>query len=220
MARAGAVIARHHGRSVAVNFGSAAGELAACVTAVGVADRSELVKLELQGPQRTLSRVVTSCTGSAPATGGALCTGTAWWCAAGPERMLVLSDPGGGQRLRSRIGRLGSRHPALRIRDLSDDWGAIAVVGAHAGDVLAALGVYGEAGDPRCAAPVTTHAVGTTEILWLLQSDHSALAVMPHADAPAVWQAIHRAGRPLGICAVGQDAVTRYSLLARTQAEH
>lgn len=215
MARAGGVVATHHGRSVAVNFGSAAGELAACVSAVGLGDRSDLIKLELTGPRRTLSQVASSVTGSAPAPGGALWSGAAWWCVDGPQRLIVLSEAAGAERLSSRIGRLALRHPALALRDRTDAWGAIAIVGAHAGDVLALIGVYGDAGDPRSVAPVTRHTVGAADVLWLLQSDHCALAVMPHGDAPAVWQAVHRAGRPLGICAVGQDAIARYSLLAR-----
>ncbi|MGI8714759.1 MAG: hypothetical protein ACR2NR_16580 [Solirubrobacteraceae bacterium] len=219
VARAGGVVASRHGRAVAVNFGSAAGELAACVTAVGLADRSDLVKLELEGPQRVLAHVLANSTGSAPAPGGAVCTGSAWWCAAGPERVVVLSQPAGGERLRASIARFALRHPSLRIRERSDEWGTIAIVGARAGDVLAQLGVYGEQRDPRSVAPVTTHPVGSVDVLWLLQSDRRALAVMPLAEAPAVWRTVHRAGRPLGICAVGQEAIARYSLLARADRE-
>jgi hypothetical protein len=38
---------------------------------------------------------------------------------------------------------------------------------------------------------------------------------MAAADAPVVWHAIERAGRPHGLCAVGQDALARYALLRR-----
>jgi hypothetical protein len=37
--RAGAVLARRDGRDVAINFGSAAAELAVCVRSVGIVDR-------------------------------------------------------------------------------------------------------------------------------------------------------------------------------------
>jgi glycine cleavage system aminomethyltransferase T len=217
--RAGAVFCNHSGRSVALNYGSAAGELAACVTGAGLADRSELVKLSLEGPAQVLEQVVHSLTGAALAPGGAAFTGAAWWCAGSPERVLVLSEPASGDRLHSRIRRLLTWHPALRIRDLSAEWSAIAIVGRRAGKVLAALGVYGEAQDPRSVSPVSSCRVANADVTWLLQSDHRALALMGHQEAPAVWHALHSAGERFGICAVGHEAITRYTLLARTHPE-
>jgi glycine cleavage system aminomethyltransferase T len=217
VARAGAIRCDHDGRPVALHYGSAAGELAACVSRVGLGDRSELEKLALEGPPHTLHQVVGSLTGMALAPGGALSTGTAWWCAPTPERVLVLAEPGQADRLSSRIRRLGARHPDLRMRDLSQAWSAIAVVGRQTGDVLARLGVYGATGDPRSAAPVSVRRVVGAEVTWLLQSDHRALGLVGHRDAPAVWHALHAVGRPFGICAVGQEAIARYTLLARSQ---
>jgi glycine cleavage system aminomethyltransferase T len=215
VSRAGAIRGDHDGRSVALHYGSAAGELAACVSRVGLGDRSELGKLALEGSHETLRQVVSDLTGMALAPGGALCTGTVWWCAPTPERVLVLPEPSDGDRLLSRIRRLGARHPDLRIRDLSHAWSAIAIVGRQAGDVLARLGVYGATGDPRSVAPASSLRVAGFEVTWLLQSDHRALALMGHSDAPAVWHALHAVGRPFGICAVGQQAIARYTLLAR-----
>ena len=217
VSRAGAIRGDHAGRPVALHYGSAAGELAACVSRVGLGDRSELGKLALEGPGATLGRVVSDLTGMALASGGALPTETAWWCAATPERVLVLTEPGDGDRLPSRIRRLAARYPDLRIRDLSQAWSAIAIVGRQAGEVLARLGVYGATGNPRSVAPASSLRVAGVDVTWLLQSDHRALALMGHRDAPTVWHALHAVGRPFGICAVGQDAIARYALLARTQ---
>jgi glycine cleavage system aminomethyltransferase T len=216
VSRAGAIRGDHDGRPVTLHYGSAAGELAACVSRVGLGDRSELGKLALEGSHETLRQVVSHLTGMALATGGALCTGTVWWCAPTPERVLVLTEPSDGDRLQSRIRRLGARHPDLRIRDLSHAWSTIAIVGRQAGDVLARLGVYGATGDPRSVAPASSLRVAGSEVTWLLQSDHRALALMGHRDAPAVWHALHAAGRPFGICAVGQQAIARYTLLGRS----
>ena len=217
MSRAGAIRCDHNGQPVTLHYGSAAGELAACVSRVGLGDRSELRKLALEAPQQTLAHVVANLTGTALAPGGALHTSTAWWCAVTSERVLVLSEPGDGDRLTNRIGRLGARHPDLRIRDLSQAWSAIAIVGRQSGDVLARLGVYGATGDPRSVAPVSVRPTNGAEVTWLLQSDHRALALMGHREAPAVWHALHAVGRPFGICAVGHEAIARYTLLARTQ---
>jgi glycine cleavage system aminomethyltransferase T len=216
VSRAGAIRCDHDGRPVALHYGSAAGELAACVSRVGLGDRSELGKLALEGSHETLRQVVSHLTGMGLATGGALCTGTVWWCAPTPERVLVLTEPSAGDRLQSRIRRLGARHPDLRVRDLSHAWSAIAIVGRQAGDVLARLGVYGATGDPRSVPPASSLLVAGSEVTWLLQSDHRALALMGHRDAPAVWHALHAVGRPFGICAVGEHAIARYTLLARS----
>jgi glycine cleavage system aminomethyltransferase T len=217
VSRAGAVRCEHGGQPVALHYGSAAGELAACVSRVGLADRCELRKLALEGPPQALKQVVSALTGMALAPGGALGTGTAWWCAPTSQRVLVLAEPSDGERLAGRIRRLGARHPELRIRDLSQAWGAIAIVGRQSGDVLARLGVYGATGDPRSVAPVSVRRIAGAEVTWLLQSDHRALGLMGHRQAPAVWHALHAAGRSFGICAVGHEAIARYTLLARTQ---
>jgi glycine cleavage system aminomethyltransferase T len=213
LTRAGVIRGDH----LALHFGSAAGELAACVTRVGLADRSDLATFALEGPPAMLESVTTGLTGATLAPGGTLPTGSAWWCAAAPERVLVVVEAGDRERMHARIGRLAARHPALRIRDLSSEWGAIALVGRRAGAVLARLGVYGESGDPRSAAPVGTHPVAGAQVTWVLQSDDRALALMTHREAPQVWHALHAAGRPFGICAVGQEAVVRYSLLTRAR---
>jgi glycine cleavage system aminomethyltransferase T len=219
LARAGGNLRGEGNRAAAVDFGSAAGELAACVSRVGLADRSELVKLVLEGSRTTLERAIGELTGATLACGGALRTGETWWCAAGSEQIVAISEPAAGDRLYPRVRRMAARHPALAICDRSDEWSAIQVVGRRAGRVLAALGVYGPAGDPRAIAPVTRHPIAGAQVTRLLESDHRALALMDHGEAPAVWQALNGAGRAFGICAVGREALARYSLLARSHPE-
>jgi len=77
---------------------------------------------------------------------------------------IAATEPGDGDRLQSRIRRLGARHPDLRIRDLSHAWSAIAIVGRQAGDVLARLGVYGATGDPRSVVPASSLRVADAEV--------------------------------------------------------
>ena len=50
LCQAGAVFASRSGRRAAINYGSAAGELAVCVSAVGLVDRSELSTLVVEAP--------------------------------------------------------------------------------------------------------------------------------------------------------------------------
>ena len=56
------------------------GALAACVTGAGMADCSELIKLELSGSPETLRALSLQLTGTALAAGGAVAAGGAWWC--------------------------------------------------------------------------------------------------------------------------------------------
>jgi hypothetical protein len=81
--------------------------------------------------------------------------------------------------------------------------------------VLAALGVYGKAGDPRSVAPFAAAPTGSVPTLWLLASDHRVLALVPRARAGEAWLAIDHAGRGAGICCVGREALARYALLDR-----
>jgi glycine cleavage system aminomethyltransferase T len=211
--QAGGVLVTRHGRAVVAHYGSAAGELAACVSHVGLADCSELTKLVLDGPPQQLAQLTRRMAGTELAPGGATFSAGAWWCAESAERMIVVSDPQIGGRLALQLHACGSRHPSVSLVDHSEDWAALAVVGRRARPLLAQLGVYGDAGDPRRAAPLTAHAVTGADVLWLLESDSRALALVPRAHAAAVWQAIDRAGQTFGISAVGREAIARYALI-------
>jgi glycine cleavage system aminomethyltransferase T len=205
----------HDGRAVVAHYGSAAGELAACVSAVGLADRSDLAKLVLEGPPAQLQHLSQRLTGSEIAPGGAVLSGGAWWCAEQPERMLVLGEAGHSERLRAVLHARVARRSAVSLTDRSADLAALAVVGRRASALLAELGVYGASGNPRHVPPLTAHTGAGAEVLWLLESDDKALAVMAAAEAPTVWHTIERAGQRFGLCAVGQEALARYALIRR-----
>lgn len=194
------------------SYGSAAGELAACVSAVGLADCSQMTKLVVSGPAGRL-RELTRCLADAElALGGLVHEAGAWWCAESCERLLVLAEPGADPLARRPELAAPDRSP-VAVSDRSLDWAALAVVGQRAGAVLAALGVYDPSGEPRAAAPVAARTAAGVTATWVLQADDRALAVLPRADAPALWQAIAAIGRPWGICAVGQQAIARYALM-------
>jgi glycine cleavage system aminomethyltransferase T len=211
--RAGAVTVDGAAGPLVVNYGSAAGELAACVTAAGVADCSWLCKLELSGPAGAVDDAVRRLTGSTLARGGVLHAVSAWWCAPEPGRVIVLCERAIGDRLHSLLEVSPAFDAAVQVSDRSAEWTAIAVVGRRAADVLAGLGVYGTAGDPRTVAPFTAARAGSVPALWLLASDRRTLALIPCARAGEAWMAIERAGRDAGICCVGRDALARYALL-------
>jgi glycine cleavage system aminomethyltransferase T len=213
--RAGGVRATHAGHVVVTSYGSAAGELAACMTAVGLADWSQLTKLILDGPPAALRALTSRLADAELAPGGTVSAGGAWWCAETATRTIVLCEPQRATRLRAALAREAPRQPSITVTDRTAGWATLAVVGRRAGDLLACLGVYGPSGDPRAVPPVRDHRCGGVTATWLLQSDDIAWAVLPRTDAPALWRAIERAGRPLALCAVGQEAVSRYALTRR-----
>jgi glycine cleavage system aminomethyltransferase T len=211
--QAGGVLVSRNGRAAVAHYGSAAGELAACVSAVGLADCSELTKLVLSGSASQLGRLTSGLVGTELAPGGAAFSGGAWWCAETAERMIVVGDPRIGDRLRAQLQARVSRRASVALEDHSQDWAALAVVGRRARPLLAELGVYGASGDPRWVAPLTAHSVTGADVLWLLESDCRALALMPRTQAAAAWRTIDHAGQPFGVSAVGYEAVARYALI-------
>jgi glycine cleavage system aminomethyltransferase T len=182
---------------------------------VGLGVRSDLAILELAGAAAQLAHLSQRLTGSEIAPGGAVPSGGAWWCAPSGERMLVLCEASRAERLHAVLQARVARRSSVALTDRTADMAALAVVGRRSSALLAKLGVYGESGNPRDVPPLTTHSGAGGEVHWLLESDDKALALTAAADAPAVWHAIERAGRPFGLCAVGQEALARYGLIRR-----
>lgn len=201
---------------MAVHYGSAAAELAVCVRAVGLVNRSDLSTLALEAPPAQLAALMARLIGATVAPGGLVSTGSACWCGDGADRVIVVCDPRTGGRLVEALHAHAARHVA--VRDRSSELVALALLGRHTSRVLAALGVYGESGDPREAKPFARGAVDGIPAWWLLQSDHRAVALVAREQAGEAWLAIERAGRPFGISCVGDDAACRYALMERLQA--
>lgn len=214
--QAGAVFANRGGRAAAIHYGSAAGELAVCVSAVGLVDRSELTTLALQAPSAQLNQLTSRLAGGEVAPGGALDAAGAWWCGAAPDTVVVVCEPGVGRRLVDRLRVHAAHQVALRV--LTVDFSAIGLLGPEAASVLRALGVYGTRGDPRSVAPFGRGTIAGSEVWWLLESDHSAIMLAPSEQAGRVWRAVESAGRPFGLSCVGQEAAGRYALLERTHS--
>jgi glycine cleavage system aminomethyltransferase T len=201
---------------VAVHFGSAAAELAVCVRTVGLVDRSDLSIVTLEAPAAQLSALMSRLAGATVAPGGLLSGGGAWWCGEAADRVMVVCDSRTGRRLIDALHADAARHVA--VRDRSTELAALALLGRNASKVLAALGVYGQSGDPREARPFARASIDWIPASWLLQSDHHAMALVPRERAGEAWLAIERAGRPFGISCVGDEAACRYALMERLQA--
>jgi hypothetical protein len=213
--RAGAVLSIREGHPVAVHFGSAAAELAVCVRAVGLVDRSDLAILTLEAPAAQLSALMKRLVGATVSPGGLVSGGSACWCCEAPDRAMVVCDRRTGRRLVEALHGDAARH--VTVRDRSSELAAIGLLGRNAGEVLAALGVYGHSGDPRRAQPFARGSIERIPAWWLLQSDRRALALVAPEHAGEAWVAIERIGRPFGISCVGHEAACRYAVMERLQ---
>ncbi len=212
--RAGGVLSTRDGRTVAINFGSAAAELAVCVRTVGLVDRAELSTLALEAPPAQLSALMRRVAGATVSAGGLLTGARALWCGETASRVIVVCDPRTAERLAGGLRADAARH--IGVHDLSSQLTAIGLLGRNTTQVLSALGVYGPSGDPRSAQPFSRATVGDGDAAWwLLQSDRRALALVDREAAGEAWLAIERAGRPYGISCVGQEAAERYTLMER-----
>lgn len=214
--QAGAVFANHEGRSAAIHYGSAAGELAVCVSAVGLVDRSDLATLALEAPSPQLAQLTSRLAGGEIAPGGALDAAGAWWCAAAPDTVVVVCRPDVRRRLIERLRVHAAHQVSLRV--LSLDFSALGLLGPQTPSLLRALGVYGPDGDPRSVAPFGRGTIAGNDVWWLLASDRSALMLVDRARAGELWRAIESAGRPYGLSCVGQEAAGRHALLERTRS--
>jgi glycine cleavage system aminomethyltransferase T len=210
--RAGGVVAMRGGRRVVIGYGSAAGELAACVSEVGLADCSHLAAIRVEGPGEQLTALVQRMTAARLAVGGVVRCGGAWWCRVTPDEVMAVGAPAGADRLLAMIRGAAARRTTATIRDVSPGWACLAVAGRRADSVLAAAGAFGEARDPRRVAPARRARVAGVDGLWLLCCDKLGLVLVPRAQAGVVWTALLRAGRTSGICCIGVDALARYAL--------
>ena len=211
--RAGAVLSTRDGRPVAINFGSAAAELAVCVRTVGLVDRSDLCTLALEAPLAQLSALMRRLVGATVSPGGLVSAGSAWWCGETANRVIVVCDPRTALRLAEGLRTDAARH--VDVHDRSGELTTIGLLGRNTGQVLSALGVYGASGDPRAAKPFAPASVDGIRAQWLLQSDRRALVLVGRERAGEAWLAIERAGRPYGISCVGHEAAARFALMER-----
>jgi glycine cleavage system aminomethyltransferase T len=208
--RAGAVVNTPHGATVAAHYGSATAELAVCVQAVGLADRSDLVKVAITGDRQAVSNTVAVAADCHLAAHGCIETGGAWWCAASNERIVVVAEPASGPALLTAIRKAAA--PSVQITDQSAEVAAIGLVGRRALQVLAALGVLV---NPRVTPPFGEATIANERVELLLQSYRRAVVLVDRGAAAEVWQAIEEAGRAFRVSCVGSDALGRFAVLDR-----
>ena len=213
--KAGATMVARHGWWVAAHFGSPAGELALCETAVGLADRSDLGKLELRGEASAVEQLVGQLSGGSVDPGDALLAEGAWWCAVSRTHVLALCDAGDTERLAAAAREAMRWTPGATATDVTAAHAAIGLLGPRTADVLAELSdIEPPLGDVEEPAFDVLRLAAVPAML-LRGTAGSAVVFTETARAAELWTEIERAGREAGIGHVGADAVSRLSPLVR-----
>jgi hypothetical protein len=207
-------------RRVAAHYGSAAGELAVCISRVGLALRTDLAVLMITGTPRGLDLLTQRVLHYRVAPRGAMLDGGAWWCRSrGRSQLVVICPCTRATRLSTRLRQDVNRLPRGSLVDVSESNWLFNVIGRHARQVLADIGVYGPTRDPRDAAPFVDAPVLGHRVSWLLAASNDALAIVETADAVDVWNALQAAGRTYAMGHVGLESLTRYRLIATRLVE-
>ncbi len=198
-----------------LHYGSAAGELSACLSGVGIVDRSDLIPTRATARPDTIDDLAGRLTGGPLRVGGTTRLAETWCCRPSAGVLLLLSPASAVTRV-GRVLRAGRvHHVGIVLDDGPDDSALLGVVGRATPALLTQLGVYDTATGPRAARPCSTTPLNGVESTWLLESDASAVAHVPRADASSARATIEAAGLPLGIARVGQEAFDRFRLVER-----
>jgi glycine cleavage system aminomethyltransferase T len=186
------------------HYGSVATELAICRKTAGLADRSELGRLELTGREPWIEHALAHAIGPAvPQPGRAARLGDTWCCRVAPDRALIVAPEPALARWR-RLAReaVVAGHP-IACADGSRSTAAVSLVGPSAAAVLRLAGLpYGpEVGD-----------LAAGEDAIVLRDGPQQFLLLPGAP---IWDALLDAGRPLGLSPVGSDAIVRLRAVSR-----
>jgi glycine cleavage system aminomethyltransferase T len=216
--RAGAVMVQRDGRCVAAHFGSPAGELAVCSSAVGLVDRSEIAKLELCGYPEALDQVVYDVSDSQLEPNEVLRVNGVEWCSASPDRVFALCEPALAFALSERLHEAALRAPGALLTDETDDLAALALLGPAAPSVVAALGAWNleTIGLPQPSFAATT--LDGMPVYLLEESPMRMLILVERDCAVELWDLLERVGRPYGLSCVGLEAAERFSMVERQLA--
>ena len=212
--KAGATMVARHGWLVAAHYGSPGGEIALCDRGAGLADRSDLGKLELRGDEEAVEQLVGQLTGGQVLPGEALLAGDAWWCAVSRQHVIALCDASQTERLRSALGEAARWTPGATVTDFTARLAALGLLGPGTEDLLDELSSSEPAlrnvEPPACQSTM----LAAIPVMLLRASATRAIILTDAGRAAGLWTEIERAGRDSGLGHVGADAVSHFSPLA------
>jgi glycine cleavage system aminomethyltransferase T len=166
-----------HGRSVAAHFGSAASEVAVCLSTVGIADRSDRVTFELRGTSRDVAAALAAL---APVRDHV------WWTRTSSRAAIVRSEFADASAAATVL--MSSDHEI--VANVSDRYAAIAVIGPRSSQLLTAA-EFDEHNPP----------------IVLQDPRNAFELLVEGAKAPGLWNRLLEAGASLQLACVGLDAL-------------
>jgi heterotetrameric sarcosine oxidase gamma subunit len=207
---AGATFEARDGWRVPIDFGSPAEEAEACQSGVGIAERSAIGKLEVQGAPAAiaslLDRLFAAGPEDAPAPGSAapLDDGLLW--RSSPDRVLAICEPAATPRLRARLRGACEASPGCGLVELTAGLAAIELRGPKAPELLERLTAIDVRDRRLPVGGVRGGAVAEVPATLLRIADEAFLVLVAAPEAPDAWEIALDAGAPLGLRPVGERA--------------
>jgi glycine cleavage system aminomethyltransferase T len=200
---AGAQLGERDGHVVAALYGSSNGEIAACMTHVGLADRSDLGTLELRGGQSQLDRALARRLGDPPPAAGTARRQRGIWYLRLDSRRTLIVGAHSALAAGAPIG-AGGDHADLVSKDIGAKVGIISVIGPRAIRLLAAAGLPAD----LAIGAIGRDPEGNDVVAILRESQRRVLILVKTPATNAAWGRLLVAGEPLGAAFVGCDALT------------
>jgi heterotetrameric sarcosine oxidase gamma subunit len=221
---AGASIEPRAGWNVAASYAvGAQRERERLTQTVAFADRSDLIKLEVQAEPEALAAVIHAATGGAVVLEPRLAVRGvgAWWCPVTPSRALVLADAGadGEDRVRDAVIAAAADSSSLvSVIDVTSGLAALTLAGPGSGELVARFCAI----DVRLSVtPVhgfRPGSVARTPGYLLREREDRLLVLVGWALGEYLWEVVADAAEHLGGGPVGADALEGTAALEPTLA--
>lgn len=194
------------GAVVAANFGSVVGEMAVLWHAVGIADRSELAKLELRGAPEFVSQSVEYLSGTPVQARSVMRTKGTSWLPIAPDRMMILCEPRRRDELADSLEEITQPTERSSWVDVTGNYAVIALVGPNAEALLQAAGADDDVQVPGEGCLRDTRLAGRAALL-VRETPWEFLLVVRRAEAVDTWLELDGIGGDFGIGNVGHEAI-------------
>jgi heterotetrameric sarcosine oxidase gamma subunit len=207
---AGARIDERDGWRVATSFRVAHDELETIRVAAGIADRSEMGKVELQGTPDAVGSLLASVVPGGPPGPGetADLDGGLIWLPS-PDRALALCEASETAGLLGLLQSVCADSPHCGVVDVTAGFAAIALRGPRARDLLERLTAIDVRPSALPVGGVRAGAVAEVAAMLLRIHDTGYLVLVSAQEAADAWEIVMDAGSPLGAGPVGADALAQ-----------
>ncbi len=219
LGEAGARFEGRDGWRVATSFRPPPDELETIRRAAGIADRSAMGKLELQGTPEALGSLLASVVPGGPPGPGetAELDGALLWLSS-PDRALAICRPAETTGLAELLDSVCGVSPHCGVVDVTAGLAAIELRGPRARNVLERVTAI-DVRDPILGVGgVRAGAVAEVAATLIRIEREAFLVLVGSQEAPDAWEIVLDAGAPLGADPVGADALAQLERRAEEPA--